>query len=198
MPTGDMSIIINLYEDRTRVYDPNDVRKCQTMSGALLVGASSNFGVIDTEEQRSTFGVVFGRAGRFRFFRWRRGNCKTRRAPGHVLGLRGGIVARAVAGGADSGAEICDWREGAITADREAFGAACGGAVCGGQFQATARASDRDGDRSDRAERAALYSGVCGSSGSDAEIVLPGTEISAGTAADFGAGAGISRRRSRD
>ena len=68
MPTGDMSIIINLYEDRTRVYDPNDVRKCQTMSGALLVGASSNFGVIDTEEQRSTFGVVFRPGGAFPFF----------------------------------------------------------------------------------------------------------------------------------
>jgi AraC-like DNA-binding protein len=69
MPTGDMSVIINLYEDRTRVYDPDDVRKCRTMNGALLVGAYSNFGVIDTEEQRSTFGVVFRPGGAFPFFR---------------------------------------------------------------------------------------------------------------------------------
>jgi AraC-like DNA-binding protein len=69
MPTGDMSIIINLYEDCTRVYDPNDVRKCQTLSGSLLVGAPSNFGVIDTEEQRSTFGVVFRPGGAFPFFK---------------------------------------------------------------------------------------------------------------------------------
>jgi AraC-like DNA-binding protein len=81
MPTGDMSVIINLYEDRTRVYDPNDVRKCQTLNGALLVGASSNFGVIDTEEQRSTFGVVFRPGGAFPFFRMAVGELQNAEAP---------------------------------------------------------------------------------------------------------------------
>jgi AraC-like DNA-binding protein len=81
MPTGDMSIIINLYEDRTRVYDPEDARKCQTLNGALLVGASSNFGVIDTEEQRSTFGVVFRPGGAFPFFRLAAGELQNAEAP---------------------------------------------------------------------------------------------------------------------
>src|SRR5262249_27883926 len=69
MPTGDMSIVINLDEDRTRVYDPEDVSKCRTLNGSLLVGASSNFGIIDTEEQRSTFGVVFRPGGAVPFFK---------------------------------------------------------------------------------------------------------------------------------
>ena len=42
LPTGDMSLIINLYEDRTRIYDPNDPSKCKTLSGAILVGAYSD------------------------------------------------------------------------------------------------------------------------------------------------------------
>ena len=68
LPTGAMSLIVNLHADRTRVYDVKDVRKCRTMNGALLVGAYSNFGVIDTEEQRCTFGVVFKAGGAFPFF----------------------------------------------------------------------------------------------------------------------------------
>jgi hypothetical protein len=81
MPTGDMSVIVNLHADRTRVYDPRDVRKCQTFNGALLVGASSNFGVIDTEEQRSTFGVVFRPGGAFPFFRVAAGELQNAEAP---------------------------------------------------------------------------------------------------------------------
>jgi AraC-like DNA-binding protein len=69
LPTGDMSLIVNLHENRTRVYDVNDLGKCRTMSGTLLVGVYSNFTVIDTEEQRSTFGVVFKPGGAFPFFR---------------------------------------------------------------------------------------------------------------------------------
>jgi AraC-like DNA-binding protein len=48
LPTGDMSLIINLHEDRTRVY--------------------SQFTVIDTAEQRSTVGVVFKPGGASPFF----------------------------------------------------------------------------------------------------------------------------------
>jgi AraC-like DNA-binding protein len=69
LPTGDMSIIINLDADRTRVYDADNVRKCKTMNGAILVGPYSNFSVIDTEEQRCTFGVVFRPGGAFPFFK---------------------------------------------------------------------------------------------------------------------------------
>jgi AraC-like DNA-binding protein len=69
LPTGDMSLIINLYEDRTRVYDPDDPRKCKTLNGALVVGAYSEFSIIDTAEQRSTMGAVFKPGGAFPFFK---------------------------------------------------------------------------------------------------------------------------------
>jgi AraC-like DNA-binding protein len=69
LPTGDMSVIINLYEDRTRIYDKNDPRKCKTLNGAIVVGAYSEFSVIDTAEQRSTMGAVLKPGGAFPLFR---------------------------------------------------------------------------------------------------------------------------------
>jgi AraC-like DNA-binding protein len=68
LPTGDMSLIINLYEDRTRVYDSQDHGKCKTHNGAVVVGAYSQFTVIDTAEQRSTLGAVFKPGGASPFF----------------------------------------------------------------------------------------------------------------------------------
>ena len=69
LPTGEMSLIINLYEDRTRMYDPQDLSKCKTLSGSIVVGAYSEYGVIDTAEQRSTMGAVFKPGGAFPFFK---------------------------------------------------------------------------------------------------------------------------------
>lgn len=69
LPTGEMSLIINLYEDRTRMYDPDDLSKCQTLSGSIVAGAYSQFAVIDTAEQRSTMGAVFKPGGAFPFFK---------------------------------------------------------------------------------------------------------------------------------
>ena len=69
LPTGDMSLIINLYEDRTRVYDSQYPSKCKTLNGAIVVGAYSEFTVIDTAEQRSTMGAVFKPGGAFPFFK---------------------------------------------------------------------------------------------------------------------------------
>jgi AraC-like DNA-binding protein len=69
LPTGDMSLIINLYEDRTRVYDSQNPSKCQTHNGAIVVGAYSEFSIIDTAEQRSTMGAVFKPGGAFPFFK---------------------------------------------------------------------------------------------------------------------------------
>jgi AraC-like DNA-binding protein len=68
LPTGDISVIINLYEDRTRIYDSNDPSKCKTLSGTIVVGAYSEFSVIDTAEQRSTMGAVFKPGCAFPFF----------------------------------------------------------------------------------------------------------------------------------
>ena len=69
LPTGDMSLIINLYEDCSRVYNPNDPRKYKTLSGAILVGPYSGYTVIDTAEQRSTMGVIFKPGGAIPFFK---------------------------------------------------------------------------------------------------------------------------------
>ncbi len=68
LPTGDMSLIINLHEDRTRIYDADDPRKYKTLNGAIVVGAYSSFNVIDTAEQRSTIGAAFRPGGAFPFF----------------------------------------------------------------------------------------------------------------------------------
>ncbi len=67
LPTGEMSLIINLWENRTRVYNSEDPRKCQTYDGSIVAGAYSAFTVIDTDEQRSTAGVVFRPGGAFPF-----------------------------------------------------------------------------------------------------------------------------------
>src|SRR5882724_5544771 len=68
LPTGEMSLIINLWEDRTRVYDANDPRKFKTFDGSIVVGAHPGFNVIDTDEQRATAGVCFRPGGAFPFF----------------------------------------------------------------------------------------------------------------------------------
>ena len=67
LPTGEMSLIINLWENRTRVYETDDPRKFDTFEGSIVVGAYSAFTVIDTDEQRSTAGVVFRPGGAFPF-----------------------------------------------------------------------------------------------------------------------------------
>ena len=69
MPTGDMSLIVNLYEDSTRVYDSTNQAKYKTLNGMIVVGAHSEFAVIDTAEQRSTMGAVFKPGGGFPFFK---------------------------------------------------------------------------------------------------------------------------------
>jgi AraC-like DNA-binding protein len=69
LPTGSMALIVNLYEDQTRTYDSTDITKCRTMSGTIVAGASSRFGIIDTAEQRSTVGVSFKPGGAFPFFK---------------------------------------------------------------------------------------------------------------------------------
>ena len=67
LPTGEMALIINLYENRTRVYDADDPSKFKTFEGSIVVGAYSAFTLIDTEEQRATAGVAFRPGGAFPF-----------------------------------------------------------------------------------------------------------------------------------
>ncbi len=67
LPTGEISLIINLWENRTRVYDRDDPREFTTCDGCIVAGAYSAFTVIDTDEQRATAGVVFRPGGAFPF-----------------------------------------------------------------------------------------------------------------------------------
>jgi AraC-like DNA-binding protein len=68
LPDGSMELVINLNQDRARVYDPHDGEKFQTLRGALMVGAHSEFFVIDTAQQYSVAGVHFKPGGAFPFF----------------------------------------------------------------------------------------------------------------------------------
>lgn len=69
LPTGTTELVINLREDRVRIYDRQDVRRFQTLPGALMCGTHSEFFVIDTEEQFAVMGVHFKPGGAFPFFK---------------------------------------------------------------------------------------------------------------------------------
>src|SRR5215472_14434103 len=62
MPDGCVSFIINLAEDETRLYDPDDVSKVTTFSPCSLSGPQTKCFVIDTDEQTCVVGASF-RAG---------------------------------------------------------------------------------------------------------------------------------------
>jgi AraC-like DNA-binding protein len=63
LPTGTMQMIINLAEDTSRKYDPDDPRQVETLGGAILSGAHGGCFVIDTVGQASVCGVAFTPGG---------------------------------------------------------------------------------------------------------------------------------------
>jgi AraC-like DNA-binding protein len=69
LPSGEMELVINLIDDQTRLYDPDDIERCRTLRGALVFGAHSQYQVIDTAEQASVIGVHFRPGGAFPFLR---------------------------------------------------------------------------------------------------------------------------------
>lgn len=69
LPTGSLSLIINLRHDSLRTYDRHDASRFETFNGALLAGARSTYTVIDTQCQESVFGVTFRPGGAFPFLR---------------------------------------------------------------------------------------------------------------------------------
>ncbi|HEX3879352.1 MAG TPA: helix-turn-helix domain-containing protein [Bryobacteraceae bacterium] len=68
MPDGALTLVVNLNEDRTRIYDRRDFDRCETFNGSLLVGPQTEFFVIDTAEQLSVAGIQFKPGGAFPFF----------------------------------------------------------------------------------------------------------------------------------
>ena len=63
LPTGASQFIINLKEDRTRLYDPEHGYRCIATSGSVLSGGHSRFQIIDTSEQEHVAGVAFKPGG---------------------------------------------------------------------------------------------------------------------------------------
>ncbi|TMB70059.1 MAG: AraC family transcriptional regulator [Chloroflexi bacterium] len=62
LPTGNMQMIINLAEDRTRKYDAGDLTRVERHPGSIISGPHSGVFVIDTQ-QASVLGVAFAPGG---------------------------------------------------------------------------------------------------------------------------------------
>jgi hypothetical protein len=69
MPDGCMSLVINLAENKARIYDAENTNKLQTFSGSSLSGPRTKCFAIDTDEQTCVVGVSFRPAGAVPFFK---------------------------------------------------------------------------------------------------------------------------------
>jgi AraC-like DNA-binding protein len=62
LPTGTMELIVNLHDDVIYVYDRRDLR-CITLPGCIIVGAATEYMVIDTRDEACVLGVHFRPGG---------------------------------------------------------------------------------------------------------------------------------------
>lgn len=69
MPTGEPTIIIQLQNERVRIYDWRDPSRFDTFGYSILCGPKSQPFVIDTAQQDRVFGIQFRPGGVFPFFR---------------------------------------------------------------------------------------------------------------------------------
>ncbi len=67
LPDGSVELVINLSEDRMRVYERHSCSLAQTTRGAIVSGPRSDYFVIDTAQQLSTIGIHFKPGGGFPF-----------------------------------------------------------------------------------------------------------------------------------
>ncbi|HVS12630.1 MAG TPA: helix-turn-helix domain-containing protein [Thermoanaerobaculia bacterium] len=67
LPTGTVELVVNLGEDRMRIYDGEDVARTTLLDGAVVCGAHSRSFVIDAEEQQRVVGVHFRPGGAYPF-----------------------------------------------------------------------------------------------------------------------------------
>ncbi len=63
LPTGAAQVVVNLAEDRTRGYDEGRGFAVTEGPGSLLCGASTRYGVIDTDEQFDVVGAAIAPGG---------------------------------------------------------------------------------------------------------------------------------------
>ena len=64
IPSAEMELVINLQEDRIRLYEQDSVA---FRTGKVMIGARSRYCVIDTAEQQAVAGVHFRTGGAFPF-----------------------------------------------------------------------------------------------------------------------------------
>jgi AraC-like DNA-binding protein len=63
LPSGSAQLIVNLKEDETRLYEPEQPDCFATTSGSVLSGAHTRYQIIDTSEQEYVAGVAFKPGG---------------------------------------------------------------------------------------------------------------------------------------
>jgi AraC-like DNA-binding protein len=69
LPTGAAQLIVNLKEDRTRLYDPERPDRYVATAGTILAGVQSRYQIIGTSEQEYVAGVAFRPGGTAAFLR---------------------------------------------------------------------------------------------------------------------------------
>jgi AraC-like DNA-binding protein len=69
LPTGAAQLIVNLKEDRTRLYEADPPHRCVSTCGTILAGIQSRYQIIDTSEQEYVAGVAFRPGGSAAFVR---------------------------------------------------------------------------------------------------------------------------------
>jgi len=69
LPDGTVELVINLNEDKIRVYNSDHADDFHTISGCVVSGPRSEFFIIDTESEAMTVGVHFKPGGAFPFFK---------------------------------------------------------------------------------------------------------------------------------
>jgi AraC-like DNA-binding protein len=68
LPSAEMELVINLREDRVRLYNRENYAQAATFRGQVIVGPQTEYFVIDTDEQQSVLGIHFRPGGAFPFF----------------------------------------------------------------------------------------------------------------------------------
>jgi hypothetical protein len=69
MPDGCITLVINLFEDETRLYDPEDMSKVRKFNGCSVSGPHTKCFAIDTDEQTCVIGISFRPAGAVPFLK---------------------------------------------------------------------------------------------------------------------------------
>jgi AraC-like DNA-binding protein len=69
VPSGTLELVVNLFEDEIRIYDPNAALPCRRYPGAVVSGAFSTFFEIDAREHALVVGAHFRPGGASEFLR---------------------------------------------------------------------------------------------------------------------------------